>query len=115
MWWFTGEGIQPCAPRRDFLDWLEYWIDGGDDWWAEMYENKVKVVEIDGSDGWFSALSRDDRRMLNAYRYEFQQVVVSRDEIIERSVTGVLNRILEHYRSRYPTEYKLLKPWWKFW
>jgi hypothetical protein len=26
MWWFTGQGIQPCAPRRNFLDWLEYWL-----------------------------------------------------------------------------------------
>jgi hypothetical protein len=36
MWHLTGEGIQPCAPPRDFLSWYEYWLDGHSDWWADF-------------------------------------------------------------------------------
>lgn len=36
MWFFTDIGIQPCAPRRDFLSWFEYWIDGNDDYFKEF-------------------------------------------------------------------------------
>ena len=30
MWDFTDVGIQPCAPKRTFLSWYEYWLDGND-------------------------------------------------------------------------------------
>jgi hypothetical protein len=36
IWHFTDVGIQPCAPRRDFLSWYEYWFDGHDDWWKDF-------------------------------------------------------------------------------
>jgi hypothetical protein len=36
IWWLTDVGIQPCAPRRQFLDWYEYWLEGGEDWWGEF-------------------------------------------------------------------------------
>jgi len=36
VWQVTGEGAQPCAPRREFLSWVEHWLDGGEDWWAEF-------------------------------------------------------------------------------
>jgi hypothetical protein len=37
--WLTADvGIQPCAPRRDFLSWYEYWLDGGREWWADFKE-----------------------------------------------------------------------------
>ncbi|GHU21587.1 hypothetical protein FACS1894172_07530 [Spirochaetia bacterium] len=36
MWWFCGEGIQPCAPRRAFLSWFEYWLDGNGDYFSEF-------------------------------------------------------------------------------
>jgi hypothetical protein len=35
IWCKADVGIQPCAPRRDFLSWYEYWLEGGKDWWAE--------------------------------------------------------------------------------
>jgi hypothetical protein len=36
VWWLCGEGAQPCAPRRDFLSWLEYGLGGGDDYFSEF-------------------------------------------------------------------------------
>ena len=36
VWQRSDVGVQPCAPRRDFLSWYNYWLDGGDDWWAEF-------------------------------------------------------------------------------
>jgi len=33
VWQFTGEGIVPTAPKRDFLRWYEAWLDGTEDWW----------------------------------------------------------------------------------
>jgi hypothetical protein len=32
MWHFCDVGVFPCQPRRDFLSWLEYWLDGGHFW-----------------------------------------------------------------------------------
>ena len=34
MWSFTDVGIQPCAPKRSFLSWFEYWLDGNDDYFT---------------------------------------------------------------------------------
>ena len=36
MWFFTDIGIQPCAPKRGFLSWFEYWLDGNDDYFKEF-------------------------------------------------------------------------------
>lgn len=36
MWIFSDVGIEPCAPKRDFLSWYEYWLDGNDDYFAEF-------------------------------------------------------------------------------
>lgn len=36
MWFFTCVGIQPCAPKMNFLEWFEFWLDGGDDYFAEF-------------------------------------------------------------------------------
>lgn len=33
VWCFADVGVQPCAPGLSFLDWYEYWLDGGRDWW----------------------------------------------------------------------------------
>ena len=35
MWFFTDVGIQPCAPRRSFLSWFEYWLDGNSDYFTD--------------------------------------------------------------------------------
>ncbi len=32
IWQLTSEGAQPLAPRRTFLSWYEYWLEGGSDW-----------------------------------------------------------------------------------
>ena len=35
--WSLGDGgIQPLAPRCNFLEWYEYWLDGGDDWFRDF-------------------------------------------------------------------------------
>ena len=34
VWMICGEGIQPTAPKRDFLQWYEEWLDGVREWWA---------------------------------------------------------------------------------
>ncbi|MCL1810486.1 MAG: hypothetical protein FWG42_12085 [Clostridiales bacterium] len=34
MWIFSDVGIEPCAPKRDFLSWYESWLDGNDDYFA---------------------------------------------------------------------------------
>lgn len=34
LWQFSGEGIQPTDPPRDFLRWYEDWLDGVEDWWS---------------------------------------------------------------------------------
>jgi hypothetical protein len=36
MWFFADVGIQPCAPKRSFLSWYEYWLDGNDDYFSEF-------------------------------------------------------------------------------
>ena len=36
IWNWADVGIQPLAPARDFLSWYEYWLDGGDDWYADF-------------------------------------------------------------------------------
>jgi hypothetical protein len=36
IWQISDVGIQPCAPRVTFLDWYEYWLDGGSDWWRDF-------------------------------------------------------------------------------
>lgn len=32
IWLFTDIGITPCNPRKNFLDWLECWLDGNEDY-----------------------------------------------------------------------------------
>jgi hypothetical protein len=34
MWFFTDVGVQPACPRRDFVSWFEYWLDGGEDYFS---------------------------------------------------------------------------------
>ncbi len=34
VWQITGEGAQPCDPPLDFLDWYQYALDGGTDFWS---------------------------------------------------------------------------------
>lgn len=36
IWNFADVGIQPCAPRLNFIEWYEYWLDGGSDWWRDF-------------------------------------------------------------------------------
>lgn len=36
IWQFTDVGIQPCAPKRVFFSWYEYWLDGHNDWWKDF-------------------------------------------------------------------------------
>ncbi len=36
MWFFTDVGIQPCCPKMSFLDWFEFWLDGGEDYFYEF-------------------------------------------------------------------------------
>jgi len=38
VWQLCGEGIQPTAPKRDFLRWYEDWLDGVEDWWDAAVE-----------------------------------------------------------------------------
>ncbi len=39
MWYFTDVGIQPCAPKRGFLSWFEFWLDGNEDYFMDfVYE-----------------------------------------------------------------------------
>jgi hypothetical protein len=33
VWNAADVGVCPCRPRRDFLSWYEYWLDGGHNWW----------------------------------------------------------------------------------
>ncbi|KAL1923827.1 uncharacterized protein VTP21DRAFT_8807 [Calcarisporiella thermophila] len=42
VWWQDDLGFRPCEPRRHFLDWLEYWLDGGRDYFGKAgVENGV--------------------------------------------------------------------------
>jgi hypothetical protein len=34
VWTLSSEGIQPTAPKRDFLTWYEDWLDGKGSWYA---------------------------------------------------------------------------------
>jgi hypothetical protein len=34
VWMICGEGMQHPTPKRDFLQWIEDWLDGTTDWWA---------------------------------------------------------------------------------
>ena len=36
MWFFTGVGIQPCAPKLNFLSWFECWLDGTQNYFQEI-------------------------------------------------------------------------------
>lgn len=36
VWNLTEVWVQPCAPKLSFLDWYEYWLNGGNDWWREF-------------------------------------------------------------------------------
>lgn len=36
-WMLAGEGIQPTAPKREFLDWYEDWLDGKDSFYGFDY------------------------------------------------------------------------------
>ncbi len=36
MWFFTDVGILPCCPKMSFLDWFEFWLDGGEDYFYEF-------------------------------------------------------------------------------
>jgi len=38
MWFFTSFGVQPTVPRRGFLDWFEFWLDGngGEDYFFDQ-------------------------------------------------------------------------------
>ncbi|SHL03278.1 hypothetical protein SAMN02745136_03906 [Anaerocolumna jejuensis DSM 15929] len=36
MWFFTDVGIQPCAPKRSFISWFEYWLEGSDNYFGEF-------------------------------------------------------------------------------
>lgn len=36
MWFFTDVGIQPAAPGLSFLEWFEFWLDGGEDYFNEF-------------------------------------------------------------------------------
>ncbi len=38
IWWVSGEGIQPTAPKRDFGRWYEDWLDGVDPWAGDQDE-----------------------------------------------------------------------------
>ena len=33
VWMICGEGICPTSPKRDFLTWMEDWLDGVESWW----------------------------------------------------------------------------------
>ena len=39
MWFFTDVGIQPACPSMSFLEWFEYWLDGGTDYFYEFKYN----------------------------------------------------------------------------
>jgi SMI1 / KNR4 family (SUKH-1) len=41
IWQLTDVGIYPCAPSLTFLDWYEYWLEGGDDWWREYVSDEA--------------------------------------------------------------------------
>jgi hypothetical protein len=36
IWDIADVGAQPCAPSLSFLEWYEYWLDGGSDWWRDF-------------------------------------------------------------------------------
>jgi hypothetical protein len=36
IWNRVDVGAISCAPKRDFLSWYEYWLDGNDDWWKNI-------------------------------------------------------------------------------
>ena len=36
MWFFSDVGIQPCCPKRSFLSWFEYWLDGNEDYFKDF-------------------------------------------------------------------------------
>lgn len=35
VWNIADVGATPCLPNMSFLEWYEYWLDGGSDWWRE--------------------------------------------------------------------------------
>ena len=45
MWCFTDVGIQPACPRRGFLSWFEYWLDGGDDYFSDFTYGSVLLID----------------------------------------------------------------------
>lgn len=38
IWQLADVGVQPLAPRRNFLSWYESWLDGNTNWWADFYK-----------------------------------------------------------------------------
>ena len=41
MWFFTDVGIQPANPSMDFREWMEYWLNGGEDFfYGYQYDSK---------------------------------------------------------------------------
>ena len=41
MWFFTDVGIQPACPSMDFREWMEYWLNGGEDFfYGYQYDEK---------------------------------------------------------------------------
>lgn len=36
-WMICGEGIQPVCPKRDFLDWVDDWLEGRDSFYGFEY------------------------------------------------------------------------------
>lgn len=36
MWNYTDVGIAPAAPELSFLEWFEFWLDGGEDYFKEF-------------------------------------------------------------------------------
>jgi len=35
VWNIADIVATPCFPNMSFLEWYEYWLDGGSDWWRE--------------------------------------------------------------------------------
>ena len=41
MWFFTDVGIQPANPSMNFREWMEYWLNGGEDFfYGYQYDGK---------------------------------------------------------------------------
>lgn len=41
MWFFTDVGIHPANPSMNFREWMEYWLNGGEDFfYGYQYDGK---------------------------------------------------------------------------